>query len=81
MKEKEVIVLEHSTNTHTTKSDVKIIKKIDNMTTMVLDTNGSMIVEHGHHNTVATEPTTNRVIKITQQEYNPMLKAFQNAFD
>ena len=52
------------------------------MGTVVLDVaDDNMIVEHGHHNTVATETGTKRVIKITQQEYNPILKAFQNAFD
>jgi len=76
------IVLEPSSNTHVTKSNVKVIDKFDEMGTMVLDVQDeTMIVEHGHHNTVATEQDTNRVVKITQQEYNPILKAFQNAFD
>ena len=79
---KEKTILEPSTNTHITDSDVNVVKKMDNMGTIVLDVNDdNMIVEHGHHNTVATEPDTKRVIKITQQEYNPILKAFQNAFD
>ena len=77
----EKIVLEKSTNTHSTTSNVKVIKELNSMTTIVLDTKDDMVIEHGHHRVVATEPTTNRVIKITQQEYNPLLKAFQNAFD
>jgi len=77
----EKVVLEKSTNTHSTNSDVKVVNEIDNMTTMVLETNGNMIVEHGHHNTVATESNTENVIKITQQEYNPILKKLNNAYD
>lgn len=79
--EKEVTILEKSTNTHITKSDVEVVKELNSMTTVVLNTNGTMVVEHGHHNTVATEPSTTNVIKITQQEYNPVLKAMQNSFD
>lgn len=74
-------VLEKSTNTHITKSDVSVEQAFNKMTTINLKTNGKMIVEHGHHNTVSTEPTTKQVIKITQQEYNPVLKAMQNSFD
>ena len=40
-----------------------------------------MVVEHGTHHTVATEPGTRDIVKITQQEYNPVLRAMQNAFD
>jgi len=74
-------ILEKSTNTHTTHSEVIEVAKYDTMTTIILDTKKGMIVEHGHHNTVATSPTTTRVIKITQQEFNPLLRAFQNAYD
>jgi hypothetical protein len=81
-KMKENTVLEPSTNTHITKSNVEVVSKFENMGTVVLNvSDDNMIVEHGHHNTVATEARTKRVIKITQQEYNPILKAFQNAFD
>jgi hypothetical protein len=77
----EKVVLEQSTNTHTMIGDVKVVRKIDKMNTVVLDIEGSAIVEHGHHAIVKTEPTTKRVIKITQQEYNPVTKALMNAFD
>jgi len=77
----ENLVLEESTNTHTMIGDVKVVKKMEKMNTVVLDTNGSTIVEHGHHAVVSTEPSTKRVIKITQQEYNPVTKALMNAFD
>jgi len=75
------VILEESTNTHTMKGDVKVVKKMSNMNTVVLDTKGNAIVEHGHHAIVKTEPGTKRVIKITQQEYNPVTKAMMNAFD
>lgn len=76
------VVLERSTNTHITNSPgVSVQKEIQNMTTILLSTQGAMIVEHGHHHTVATSPSTGQVVKITQQEYNPVLNAFQNSFD
>ena len=78
---KKNLVLEESTNTHTLKGEVSVVKKMNKMNTVVIDTNGSSIVEHGHHEVVSTEPTTKRVIKITQQEYNPVTKALMNAFD
>ena len=79
---KKKVVLEKSTNTHFTNNDVQVVDEIDKMTTLVMEVKDEkMIVEHGHHNTVATEPGTSHVIKITQQEYNPLLNAFQNAFD
>lgn len=76
-----LVALEKSTNTHTTKSNVTITDEFEKMTTVIIETNNSVIVEHGHHHTVATEPDTEQVIKITQQEFNPVLNAFQNAFD
>ena len=78
----ETIVLEKSTNTHLTKSEgVEVVNELDEMTTVVLKTNNQCIVEHGHHATVSTEKDTKHVIKITQQEYNPVTKKLINAFD
>jgi len=77
----EKIVLEKSTNTHEINGDVKVVKEMDKMSTVVLNTNGSSIVVHGQHANVKTENETKRVIKITQQEFNPVTKAFMNAFD
>lgn len=79
--ENEVIVLEESTNTHTLKGKAKVVKTMEKMNTVVIDTNNSVIVEHGHHAVVSTESTTKRVIKITQQEFNPVTKALMNSFD
>ena len=75
------VTLEESTNTHTMIGEVKVVKKMEKMNTIVLDTNGCSVVEHGHHAIVSTEPETKRVIKITQQEYNPVTRALMNAFD
>lgn len=73
--------LEKSTNTHFTKNNVEVVKEFIKMNTIILKPQGNMIVEHGHHNTVSTQKDTKQVIKITQQEYNPLLKVFQNSFD
>ena len=76
------VVLEKSTNTHFTTDNVKVTDEFDKMTTIVLEVpEDKMVVEHGHHHTVATDSNTTHVIKITQQEWNPLLAAFQNAFD
>jgi hypothetical protein len=75
------ITLEESTNTHTLKGNAEVVKKMEKMNTIVLDTQGEAIVEHGHHAVVSTETETKRVIKITQQEFNPVTKALMNAFD
>jgi hypothetical protein len=83
MKTQEVkkIILEGSTNEHSTTSNVQVVNEIENMSTIEIVTNGSMIVEHGHHFTVATEKDTKKIIKITQQEVNPLTEKLQNAFD
>ena len=81
METKKEVSLEESTNTHILKGDVEVVKTISKMNTVVMNTNGSAIVEHGHHAIVSTEPETCRVIKITQQEFNPITKALMDAFD
>jgi hypothetical protein len=76
------VVLEKSTNTHSTNSDVEVVKELENMTTVVLNVKDEkMVVEHGHHATVATDPGTKDVIKITQQEVNPITRKLMNAYD
>jgi UDP-2,3-diacylglucosamine pyrophosphatase LpxH len=79
--EKKSVLLEESTNTHILTGNVEVIKKMSNMNTFVLNTNGCSIVEHGHHAVVSTEPETKRIIKITQQEFNPITRALVNSFD
>jgi len=81
MREVNEVVLEESTNTHTLKGNVKVLSRLQKMNTVVLDASERSVVEHGHHAIVSTEPTTKRVIKITQQEFNPVTKALMNSFD
>ena len=45
----------------------------------VLNISGPGIVTHGEHKTLVTESPV--VIKINQQEMNPITKKLQNAFD
>lgn len=79
-KEKEV-VLEQSSHPHTLKGDAKVIKEMKGMNTIVLELQGAAIVEHGQHATVRTEENSQNIIKITQQEFNPVTQALMNAFD
>ena len=81
MKKEEVVLLEESSNTHVLKGDVEVVKSMVKMNTIVLNTKGRSIVEHGEHAVVSTEPETEHVIKITQQEFNPLTQAMMNAFD
>lgn len=74
-------ILEPSTNTHSTESNVEIMQEKSSLNTIVLRTNGEMIVEHGHHFTVATLPETKCVVKVTQQELNPILNLMQEVTD
>ncbi|HPC10122.1 MAG TPA: hypothetical protein PLN85_03525 [archaeon] len=75
------VVLEKSTNSHVLKGKVKVLKNMEKMNTIVLECDGGVIVEHGEHATVRTENNTKYVIKITQQEFNPVTKALMNACD
>lgn len=80
MKEKNVIILEPSTNTHKINSDSGI--EVENITTSVVKMkimNSKGVVTHGEHGTICTE--SKNVIKYVQQEYNPITKGMQNAFD
>lgn len=75
------VVLEQSSHPHTLKGDATIVKTIEGMNTMVLNLEGAAIIEHGQHATVRTEDNSPNIIKITQQEFNPVTKALMNAFD
>lgn len=78
---KEVLVLEPSTNTHSTRSKVLVESRFEKGNTVTLRTHGGMVVEHGQHRTVATENIDQQVIKIVQQEHNPILGIMQNSSD
>lgn len=73
-----MIVLEPSTNTHKLEAD-SIVSEVIGNGTLKLKIKGRGIVTHGEHHTLATE--SENVYKYVQQEYNPVMKAFQNAFD
>jgi len=83
--ENQKLILEHSNGEHYVdlkkSTDVKVIKKFEKMGTVVLEPNGAVIVEHGHHFTVKTSEDTPCVIKIVQQEYNPVTKKMMNSID
>lgn len=72
--------LEPSTNTH--HMDAKIVERenLDNpVGTMKLKIEGDGLVTHGEHGTVKTESPN--VIKVNQQEVNPVQQKLQPAFD
>lgn len=77
--QKGVFILEESNNPHFTTSNVVEVANLQSG--RVLKAENSMLVEHGEHRTVATEPDTVHIIKITQQEFNPILKLIQDATD
>ena len=78
MKNNIIEVLEPSTNTHTLKAN-NIIKNDLGNGILKLKITGDGIVTHGEHGTLRTESSD--VIKYVQQEFNPVTKKLQNAYD
>jgi len=79
--ERQKLVLEPSTNTHVLEGKkVLLKKKIGSMGTMVFEAHGAKVV-HGEHAVVQVGNNSPNIIKITQQEYNPITKKLMNAFD
>lgn len=74
----QTIVLEPSTNTHTLTANKVEVKELGN-SILKLKIQGDGVITHGEHGVLKTESST--VIKYVQQEYNPVTKAMQNAFD
>ncbi len=74
-----VLVLEPSTNTHSIQGNVKVVTETPELGGMVLKIAGPGIVSHGEHGTIVTE--SENVIKLVQQEFNPVLRTLQNAYD
>lgn len=79
MEKQTTVVLEPSTNTHTIEGEVQVIQKLEEMGGLVLETNGDCIVLHGEHGVIATEGQ--HIIKLTQQEVNPLTGQMNNAYD
>jgi hypothetical protein len=75
---KNTVILEPSTNTHTLTSNNVTATDLGNGI-MKIKTNGKGIVTHGEHGTIATEAPN--VIKYVQQEVNPVTKKMHAAFD
>ena len=75
---KQVVVLEPSTNTHAVSANSIEVVNLDN-STLKLKINGEGIVTHGEHGTLVTESPN--VIKYNQQEFNPITRKLQNAYD
>ena len=76
---KNTLVLEPSTNTHTINGEVTLKRKLDNLNGLVIECEGQGVVLHGEHGVVVTESA--HVIKLTQQEVNPLTGQMVNAFD
>ena len=74
---KTTVTLEPSTNTHKIEGNVSV-KDMENGV-LKLKIQGEGIVTHGEHGTVTTE--SKDVIKYVQQEFNPLTKKLQNAYD
>lgn len=75
-----VLVLEPSTNTHTLKCEEGVkSEQLDQLGGVKMNLGGTAVVLHGEHGVVATEGE--HVIKLVQQEFNPVTKALQNSFD
>jgi hypothetical protein len=70
--------LEKTTNTHILEAEtIKVKHKIGS--TEVLQIEGEGIVSHGEHGILKTE--SKYVIKYVQQEFNPVTRIIENAFD
>lgn len=75
---KQKLVLEPSTNTHTIEASNIVSEEIGNGI-LKLKIKGDGVVTHGEHGTLKTESPD--VIKYVQQEVNPVTRKMQNAFD
>jgi hypothetical protein len=76
MKKREV--LEPSSNTHVMEANFVKLNDLGEGV-MSLEIKGKGIVSHGEHGTIATE--SKFVVKDLQQEFNPITKMLQNAYD
>lgn len=72
------LVLEPSTNTHVLEADAIEHEAITPEIT-ALHLTGPGILSHGEHGTLVVE--SREAVKYVQQEFNPVTKALQAAFD
>lgn len=75
---KKDLVLEPSTNTHVLQGEIVDSQNLEGGV-MKIKVKGEGLVLHGEHGTLKTE--TEHVIKYVQQEFNPVTRAMQAAFD
>ena len=71
------VVLENSTNTHVMDKVGMEVTELEGG--VLIDNAQGGLVTHGEHATIKTETKT--VLKINQQEYNPLTEEIQNAVD
>lgn len=71
------IALEPSTNTHSMTNVVDVESITDSI--LKVKTTGNANVVHGEHGTLAIE--SENVVKYVQQEFNPVTRKLQNAWD
>jgi len=55
------------------------VTHLANLGGMAIENNGPAIVLHGEHGVIGTE--AQNIIKLVQQEFNPITKMLQNSFD
>lgn len=76
---KNTIVLEPSTNTHTLVGEAVVVSKLPDLQGLVINNEGTSIITHGEHGVMATRCP--HIIKLTQQECNPITGLLENAYD
>lgn len=75
---KKIVVLEQSTHTHVLEGEVISKKDLPN-SMILLNVKGDCVVKHDEHDTLRTNNPY--ILKVVQQELNPVTKEMQNAFD
>jgi hypothetical protein len=76
--EKQVYVLEPSTNTHRLTAQKIEAKELGN-SVVKLKIEGEGLLIHGEHGVLKTE--SENIVKYVQQELDPIRQSFVNAFD
>lgn len=75
----QTVTLEPSTNTHRLTSAKVSVTDLGHGILRVSVPEGHAVVTHGEHGTLCTESPN--IIKYVQQEYNPITKKMQAAYD
>lgn len=72
------VILEKSAHTHALTGNVITEKRLDN-SMVLLHVEGNCLVTHEEHDPLVTNNPY--ILKVVQQELNPVTKEMQNAFD